>query len=328
MSVNRRRFITISAAAVAATSLGLVGSASAKPVRWRGTALGAQASLLLHHDDEQQANQIIAACVSEISRLENIFSLYRTNSALVQLNDKGILELPPLELIQAMADCRRISDLSKGAFDVTVQPLWQLYARHFSRPDADPAGPTAAEVTKAQALVDYRAVRIGTSSISFDKPGMAVTLNGFAQGFITDRIANMLRDKGLHNVLVDIGETRALDDHPSGRPWRVGIRNPQALNKTLRTLDISDQSVATSGGYGQRFQAGSQHHHLFDPATGASSDRYASVTVIAPLAATADALSTALSGLHLDQAQKLLRSAGATAALFLHRDGTFSEARA
>jgi len=329
-SLGRRRFIAISAAAGASAwalaQSGPAATAPAVPHRWRGIALGAQASLLLHHPDKAAAQRLIQACVGEIERLENIFSLYREGSAVARLNRAGRLDQPPLELVRALADCRRLGDLTNGAFDVSVQPLWRLYARHFGAADTL-VGPANSEIREVGKLIDYRNISIGASHIEFEKPGMAITLNGFAQGFITDRIAELLRAKGLRNVLLDIGETRALDDHPEGRPWRVGIRMPGSDAVLARKLSIEDQAVATSGGYGQTFDASGDYHHLFDPKSGKSGGRYASVTVVAPEAATADGLSTALSVLPVTAAEACLRKAGAAAVHYLHHDGSFETVR-
>jgi len=329
MQLDRRRFITISAAAtgIVASGTALASGRKLKPVRWQGTALGAKASLILFHADKQRAEQIIAACVAEVDRLENIFSLYRDNSAIVRLNKSGSLTQPPPELVEALADCRRISEITDGAFDISVQPLWQLFARHFSAPEADPAGPSDKDIARARKLVDYRAVHVDRNLVSLNKSRMAITLNGFAQGFITDRITQLLRGEGLDNVLVDMGETSALGGHPEGRPWRVGIRDPQTKDQTLRTLPLDNQAIATSGAYGMRFAGSDRFHHLFDPGTGSSSQRYASVTVMAPTAATADALSTALSSMSTKEAGVSLQQAGAKAAWFLLPDGSFRDVR-
>jgi len=329
--VSRRRFIAISAAAGVCAYAGAARATTVAPYRWRGRALGAEARLLLHHPDRREAARIIADVVAEIERLENIFSLYRGHSAISRLNRQGRIDHPPFELVQALADCRNISELTHGAFDVTVQPLWRLYADHFSAPDPDPAGPTPDQISHVRRLVDYREISIDPAQISLSRPGMALTLNGFAQGYITDRIADLLRAEGLGHVLVDIGETRALDDHPDGRSWRVGIRQPNSADGIARRLALVDQAVATSGGYGQRFgpdggQDGEQdggHHHLFDPQTGRSAGRYASVSVVAPQAATADALSTAFSNMSVVEARDCLGRTNATAAYFLDHDGGF-----
>ena len=164
--------------------------------RWRGVALGAEASIVLHHPDGAAARRLIASCVDEIARLERVFSLYRADSALSRLNRFGALEAPPSALVQLLDDCRRFNRITGGAFDATVQPLWRLYADHFSQEDADPSGPGPAALARARALVDQRSVAVDPAHVSFARPGMAITLNGIAQGFATDRVAALLRAGG------------------------------------------------------------------------------------------------------------------------------------
>ena len=223
----------------------------------------------------RQPSQAIAACRAEITRLERIFSLYRADSALSQLNRQGRLEAPPLELVELLAFSARVSAATGGAFDVTVQPLWDLYAGHFADPAADPAGPSEAALAATLALVDWRAVEIDPARIGFRRPGMAVTLNGVAQGYITDRVADLLRGRGFDNVLVELGEIRALGRHPDGRPGRPASPIPNDPSAVLLELPLPDVALATSGGYGTWFDPGHRHHHLFDPATGRSAAHHA-----------------------------------------------------
>ena len=292
---TRRRFIAIAAAA-AGLPLAAVGArAETAPLhRWSGIALGAAAEIVLHDPDAARARRLIARCVAEIDRLEDAFSLYRPESAVSRLNRDGRLAAPPLELVALLAEARSYSERTEGAFDITVQPLWRLYAEHFAQPGADARGPAEAARTSAQALVDYRAIEIEPAAIRFARPGMAITLNGIAQGYITDRVATLLQDAGMGDVLLDIGETRALGRHPEGRPWRVGLRRAAAPETLARTVALADRAVATSAGIASPFDASGRHHHLFDPATGRPALGTGQVSVIAPRATMADALSTAL----------------------------------
>ena len=121
---------------------------------------------------------------------------------------------------------------------------------------------------------------------------MAITLNGIAQGYITDRIGDLLRTGGMTNVLVDIGELRALGHHPDGRPWRVGLKQGRA-ELPSREIDLAEESLATSSGWGSPFEPTGRFNHLLDPLTGRCADAARTVTVIADEAATADALGTA-----------------------------------
>ena len=155
---------------------------------------------------------------------------------------------PPLELVALLAEARSYSERTKGAFDITVQPLWRLYAdalRASRRRSA--AGRAEAAHASAQALVDYRAVEIEPAEVRFARPGMAITLNGIAQGYITDRVAALLQDAGMGDVLLDIGEVRALGRHPDGRPWHVGLRRAAEPETIARTVTLTDRAVATLG---------------------------------------------------------------------------------
>ncbi len=302
--LDRRRFIGISAAAAGMALLAPLDHAHAefnvtdakRELRiWRGVALGADAMLQLHHPDPVEADRLIDECLTEVSRLERIFSLYRDDSALRRLNRDRCLTDPPLELVELLGRAEGFSKLTAGALDATVQPLWDLYAAHFAAPGADPAGPSEAAIAATLACVGHEALEIDPALISFAKAGMSVTLNGIAQGYITDRIVDLLRRAGIDRSLVDMGETRAIGPRPSGEPWIVGLEDPRAPGHVAERIEIANQAVATSGGYGTLFDAAGRFNHIFDPSTGRTSWRYLSISVIAPAATTADALSTAFS---------------------------------
>ncbi len=320
--VSRRRFLQISAAAASGVALPGFGAESPRRLVRRGVLLGAETEIQLYHRDTQAARATIDACLTEVRQLEAIFSLHQPGSALSSLNSAGRLTDPPTELVELLNIAARFSHATGGAFDVTVQPLWTLYARHFASGSADPEGPALPEIRRALARVDYREISVRDSVVAFTRPGMAVTLNGIAQGFITDRVAQMLRLRGFEHVLVNMGEMRALQGHPDGSSWRVGIADPAQPFRSLTTLPLREQAIATSGGYGTRFDAGGRHHHLFDPRTGTSANYYRSVSVIAPDATTADALSTGLSALSPEAARSVLEAYPQSSAIFIAADGS------
>jgi thiamine biosynthesis lipoprotein len=320
---TRRRALAIGAAAAGLSLLPhRLLHAEGVPVRvWRGVALGADASLTIAHPDPAEADRLIALSLEEVARLERVFSLYRADSALRRLNRDGLLEAPPTDLVRLLAQAAAFGRNTGGAFDPTVQPLWQLYAGHFARPGADPAGPPAGAVRAARALVDVRALRVEPDRIAFGAKGMAVTLNGIAQGYITDRVTERLKAEGMDRVLVDMGELRALGHHPSGRPWTVGLADPADPNRTVETLDLTGGALATTGGYGTRFDADGRFTHLFEPASGACAVHWQAVTVQAPDATTADALSTALSVVPEDRVPAILAAHPGVTARFTRPDG-------
>jgi len=329
-TIPRRRFLSIAAATGAASLAGLAEGWAADGgatngggrIVWRGRALGAEAELRLAGDDVAAARAAIAEALAEAERLEAIFSLYRPDSEIVRLNRDGRIEPASLDLRLVIAASRRWSILTEGAFDVTVQPIWDLYARHFSADGADAAGPAADAIAAARAKVDYRAIAIDGASVAFLRPGMAVTLNGVAQGYITDRVADVLAQAGFSHALINMGEFAAPAPPPGKAGWRVGIEDPRARGRIIDRVILGPrQALATSSGLGTRFDPQGRHHHIFVPATGRSADAVLSVSVLAGQAFVADALSTALAVQGVEGAQDLLRAGGATAAIVVDRSG-------
>ena len=295
-SLTRRRLIVITAS-VAGTAF-LTGGRTAQasdPVRWRGSALGAQVSIEIYHPDRAEAERLVERCVVDVRRLEQQFSLYRTDSAISTLNRTGILVSPDADMVGLLKASLLFAGITGGAFDPTVQPLWQLYAGHFTseRPDSD--GPSPQKLTEVLAKVGHAGLRVSEHRIVLARRGAAITLNGIAQGYATDRVVERLRKAGLSTTLVNMGEIRAIGARPEGKPWRVGLADPERPGEVTETIDLVDRAVATSAGAGFRFDASGRFTHLFDPATGRSASRYSTVSVMAPTATEADALSTAFS---------------------------------
>jgi FAD:protein FMN transferase len=315
----RRRFIGITAAAAGMALLPLrFGEALAREASprlrvWRGTALGADATLQIHHPDADLADRLIQRSIAEVHRLERIFSLYRRDSAISVLNGQGFLADPPTDFVQLLAHAEHFSRLTDGAFDATVQPLWRLYAAHFGQPRPDPSGPSDHARLAAVAAVGHTGVEFGAGAVRFHRAGMGLTLNGIAQGYITDRIAELLLNSGIDQALVDMGEIKALGSRPDGGPWEVGLEDPTSPDRIVQTLPIRNLAVATSGGYGTRFDGAGHFNHIFDPANGMTSSRYLSVSVVAPRATDADALSTAFSLMPLERTQQIVGQLGITA---------------
>ncbi len=295
-NLTRRRVIAIAAIAAGATMLGARGRAVADAaIRWRGSALGAQVSIEIFHPDREEAERLVQLCLSEVRRLEQQFSLYQTDSAICELNRSGVLVSPEPDMVALLNASLFFSELTDGAFDPTVQPLWRLYAEHFSSETPDPDGPSARKLSEALARVGRSGLLVSDDRIALVRRGAAITLNGIAQGYATDRVVDILRGAGLSTTLVNMGEIRALGSRPGGTPWRVGLADPDKPGTLTETIDLIDRAVATTAGAGFRFDPAGRFTHLFDPKTGRSPARYRTVSVIAPTATEADALSTAFS---------------------------------
>jgi thiamine biosynthesis lipoprotein len=307
--LTRRRFIAISAAAAYGSHPALAISKTSRPTPWRGIALGAEAEIRLDVADRADAAEIIQACWLEIDRLENLFSLYRPESAIARLNRDGRLAAPDADFLALLSIAASVHRATGGAFDPTVQSLWEAYARiHTEFPD-DGSGRRKAIAATHEGLAErigFDAVAIGPDRISFDRPGMALTLNGVAQGYITDRIAELLRARGLHHVLVNIGELRALDGRRDGSDWPVRIAEPGNRKATVRTLRLNNRALATSEPLGTTFDAAGGFGHILDPRSGRPAAMRRQISVEAPSAAIADALSTAFCLMPDDKVSQVL----------------------
>ncbi|MCW5716460.1 MAG: FAD:protein FMN transferase [Bauldia sp.] len=321
--MSRRQALKVVAATaaipVAVTGWRLLGPAATFHT-WEGEVLGAVSSLTLYHSNATYARRTIDRMIAEVRRLEAVFSLFRPTSELSRLNASGRIDGASRDLVTVMDAARAAGEVTGGAFDTTVQPLWDVYAAHFARPGADPAGPSAAVVEAARRLVGYRNIEIGSRSVAFAEPGMMATLNGIAQGYITDTVADILRNEGFNHVVVELGETRVVGDHPDGRPWRVGLRNQEGA--TDRMIDLADGSVALHGGYGTVFDPEGRNHHIFDPSTGLSAHRVADVVVLSPRAIVADAIGVGLYVTGEERAAAIIAAYPGTKATFTRTDGT------
>ena len=298
--LTRRRFIFISAA-IAGASLILPGFSLPKTKKlfhWRGRAMGTKIEILLNVRNSQQYQYVISSIKNEILRLEKIFSLYRDDSAISKLNSNGYIIDPPIELVDLVHRSINFSNFTQGAFDITVQPLWQF---HTKKRD------TRKLNRKVLKLVDYNSVNANLSEIRFAKPDMAITFNGIAQGYITDKVSSLLSSYGMKNCLLQLGETKGLGPHPSGRRWKVGIQDPFIQNKIIETVFLKNNfAIATSNGNSAFINNNPKIHHIFNPLTGLNSNYYDSVSVISKDATTADALSTGFMNMDLLNIKKSL----------------------
>ncbi len=275
---TRRRFLTILAGA--AVLPGFAGQASAAVTRWRGVALGANAQIILDHPD---ADALIAQAVGEIHRLERIFSLYQSNSQISRLNRDGVLDDPAFELIELLSLCSTLNARTRGAFDPTVQRLWALYAEEISggsRPDQG-------QIADTLNSTGWHHIRFSTEQVAFTAPGVQVTLNGIAQGYIADKVTDIFRGAGVTDVLINTGEVSALGAAPDGNDWQIRLGDTEGA-----PIELRNSAVATSAPLGTTFDENGLVGHIIDPRTGLYGGKWQQVSVIAKTAAEADGLST------------------------------------
>ena len=281
--ITRRRALTIFAATAAAVVVRDSRPETAD-YEWRGYAMGTDARIVFSGISHHAARLAAEVAAVEIERLESALSLFRSDSEIARLNRDGILRAPTGDMLRAVRLAVEVADATDGLFDPTVQALWEAYVDWFST-SGDQGIPPRHLISSTLQTVDWRKIKLTDDSIVVGE-GQRITLNGLGQGYVTDRVANLLRHRGFNHVFVDLGEQRALGPNRDGSPWLVGRRGGPGI-------ELSNGALATSEGVGCILGANGAVHHLFDPRTGRSSHRWQAITVHHHSAAIADALSTA-----------------------------------
>jgi FAD:protein FMN transferase len=280
-------------------AMGLGGLANAFPgntknatpnaLQWRErvmVGLGTTLSLRAGHVSVERADAGLDAAVNAIRHVERSMSLFNPESSLCRLNRDGVLLQPDPDLIKILTLARHISERSQGSFDVTVQPLWSAWqnAKQLNRL------PTTNELKLARSKTGWQHLEVTSERIRFLQSGMALTLNGIAQGYASDLARDALRLHRIEHALIDTGEWSTLGHSDDSRPWLLGVENPRFANAVLAKIVSDGRAVATSSDAHCSFSSDLKHHHIFDPKTGYSPNNTASVTVLATTCALADAL--------------------------------------
>lgn len=265
-------------------------------------ALGSTVTMTALHENKVVAASALEAAFAELETVEQVMSIYRPASQLCRLNRDGVCDNPHPYLVEVLQAAAAMSRRTRGAFDITIQPLWEAYWQAHARG----ARPTAAEVAAAHRRVDWRNVEITATGIRLSGTGTAITLNGIAQGYAADRATAALRRHGVEQALIDTGEFGALGRGTDGDGWNVGIQHPRREGAFVAVANLAGRCLATSGDYATRFDETFTSHHLIDPRTGRSAAELASVSIVAETGLAADALSTAFFVLGLEAGRELV----------------------
>jgi FAD:protein FMN transferase len=281
-------------------------------------AFGTTVTIKVLHDNAAKAEAAIQYALQQVRGIDALMSLYQERSQVYQLNLHGRVDAPDSRLLHVLAFAGQLSRLTEGAFDITVQPLW----RAFSLARAKGALPQPDELAAAKSLVNWQRLDVDEKQLRFERAGMAVTLNGLAQGYAVDLALDALRSFGIAHALLDTGEHGSIGRKNRGQPWILGISHPRMADTILAKIQMDGRKVATSGDYATVFSSDFVHHHIFDPASGDSPTALASVTVVAPTGLMADGLSTAFMVMGAEKALTLAARLPDIDTLLVHKNGT------
>lgn len=279
----------------------------------------------------ERGGELLAAVQAAFDSVEQRMSLYRADSELVRFNrQRGAVPFPMSEdLFGVFNAAQQVSELSGGAFDITVAPLVDAWG---FGPDKHRIVPQPAALSARRRVVGYRALQFDAArrAVTKTRAELQADLNGIAKGYGVDLAARALDERGVANYMIEAGgEVRTHGVNATGQPWQIGIERPDATPRRAHLIvPLAGQAMATSGDYRIYFeQGGRRYSHEIDPTTGVPIDhRLCSVTVVADDGMRADALATALIVLGPDRGHALAQARGIAAYFILREaDGRLSE---
>jgi len=246
-------------------------------------------------EDEIWANNCIETAIGEIARIEKLLTTYDENSQLSLINKQaGIAPVKvDKEVVELIERAKKISDITQGAFDISYgsidKKLWNFDKSMTALPDEE----TAKNLVR---LINYKNIftDIQNQTVFLKEKGMRIGFGGIGKGYAAERAKYLLQQNGVESGIVNAaGDLTTWGKHPDGKPWTIGIANPDSVRDAFSWMDITNMSVATSGNY-EKFVVigGKKYSHTINPKTGMPVQGIKSVTIISPNAEIADAFAT------------------------------------
>jgi FAD:protein FMN transferase len=298
----------------------LASHADAAWIKREEAIMGTRIYVELWHEQPAKGQAAAAAVIDEMRHVDELMSHYKPESELSQINAHAA-ERPVVvdrELYDLIKRSLEFSRITEGAFDITYASVGYLY--NFKTH----VHPDEAEIKKALPGVDWHHLIMDDArhSVQFARPGMRIDLGGIAKGYAVDRGIEILKARGIsHAVVTAGGDSRIIGDR-FGRPWVVGIRDPNDAQKVVTRIPLVDTAMSTSGDYERFFEEnGVRYHHIIDPHTGHSASKVRSATILGPTATQTDGLSKTAFVLGPERALEILDKIPDIDAIFVTPDG-------
>lgn len=289
-------------------------------------AMGTFVSMTLIHSSRDQAEEAMGYAFGEIDRLTGLMNRFDSSTAVGHLNQEGRLRDLPPEVLHVVERALHYNRLTGGAFDITVKPVVDLFKERLGGEKKTP--PTDRELKDLLRLIGSRKIELQGNSISFTVPGMGITLDGIAKGYIVDRASEVLARHQVKNHLINGGgDIRTMGEKADHQPWTIAIQDPWKKKDYPDRIHLSDGAVATSGDYEVYYDREKMFHHIVDPATGLSPHLSTSVSILAPSTMEADALATGIFVMSPAQGTEFINSLPQCASLIIDGKGNLVKSR-
>ena len=289
-------------------------------------AMGTFVSMTLIHPNKDQAEEAMGMAFHEIHRLTGLLNRFDDKTAVGQLNKDGYLKDIPSEMTEVVAAALHYHQMSQGAFDITVKPLVDLFEEKLG--GKNQLLPTQKEIKRALELVGSQKIRLSEGKIIFQKPGMGITLDGIAKGYVVDQVSERLSEYKIENHLINAGgDIKTKGAKADNRPWMVAIEDPSKAKNYPDIIQMRDGAVATSGNYEIFYDREKMFHHIVDPNSGLSPDLKNSVSVRAETTMEADALSTSVFVMNPVKGIEFMNALPRCEGLVVAKDGSLLKSR-
>jgi FAD:protein FMN transferase len=254
-------------------------------------AMGTFVAMTAIHPSRDQAEDAFGLAFDEITRLSRLLSRHDSSSPIAELNRTGGLTELPDEVREVVARSMSFYRQTHGSFDITVAPIIDLY-----QVCADQGRePSESEISRVLGMTGGDGLHLTDRGLTFTHPGMSITLDGIAKGYIVDRASALLRRQGIDNHLINAGgDIRTSGSAAKGEKWSVAIQDPHKRKAYPDIIGMTNGAIATSGNYEVYYDREKLFHHIVNGRSGHSPRLSASVSVVAPTVLEADALSTAV----------------------------------
>lgn len=278
-------------------------------LRWSGNTQGTTYSIICLTG--KYSAGFLSGKVSEIlEEIDKSLSVYNKASVISRIN-RNETDIPDKYLAEVIGISQKVSELTGGAFDITVGPLVQAWG---FGPEENRKFDTA-KLDSLMNLIGYRKIRVEKGRIVKDNPGITIDVNAVAQGYTADVIGRFFDSLGIRNYLIEVGGEVKSAGTKSGKAWRIGIDKPVDNNmipgeNLQAVIELNGEGLATSGNYRKFYEVdGVKYSHTIDPVSGyPARNRLLSATIIAGESAVADALATACMVMGPEKAIEFIKS--------------------
>ncbi|MFV8392178.1 FAD:protein FMN transferase [Flavobacterium sp. LB2P6] len=247
-------------------------------------------------NDTVKANEYIDLAIAEVRRIEYLISDWIPTTQISLVNKNAGIQPVKVnaEVFELVERAIKISQITAGAFDISYASMDKIWKFDGSMK----VMPTEEAIKKSVAKIGYKNIILDkkNQTIFLKSEGMKLGLGGIGQGYIADKVKDLLLSKGCKSGIVNVsGDINAWGKQPDGKPWNVGIVNPLNKNKVFATFPLEDSAVETSGSYEKYIIFnGIRYSHIIDPRTGYPATGVVSVSVFAKQTEVADALATGI----------------------------------